>query len=57
MNHEIESKVKAYLSDEAKLYQDWYQGINPDKGEQYAIPVSVSQDLKELKKWFEKWFR
>jgi len=57
MDHETESKIKAYLSDEDKLYQDWYRGINP-VDEEYASPVSVDQeDLNKFKKWFEKWFR
>jgi hypothetical protein len=57
MNSDIESKIQSYLSDETQLYQDWYTGLNPDKGEQYATPVRVDPDSEKFKKLFEKWFR
>ena len=55
MDQKIESQVNEYLSDETKLYQDWYTGLFQE-GEQYATQVGVIPDFAEIKRLFEKWF-
>jgi hypothetical protein len=59
MASEIESQINEYLSDDTKLYQDWYTAVTQAKTEskQYTTQVGVIPDVDELKRLFEKWFR
>ena len=57
MDSKIESQIENYLSDEDKLYQDWYTGLfEKTEGEQYSTQVGVIPDFSEIKGLFEKWF-
>jgi hypothetical protein len=53
-----EQTIEEYLSNETKLYQDWYTGLfEKSEDAQYMTEVGVIPDLAELKKLFEKWFK
>jgi len=50
-------QIENYLSNEDKLYQDWYTGLFETSEEaQHTTEVGVIPDRDELKKLFEKWF-
>ena len=55
MTPEIETKINEYLSDEAKLYQDWYTGLIQTEEAQYTKEVRVKLKLPALKKMCEDW--
>ena len=55
MNPEIETKINEYLSDEAKLYQDWYTGLTQIEEAQYTKEVRVELKLPALKKMCDGW--
>jgi len=58
MNSKIESQIDNYLSDEEKLYQDWYTGLfEKTEDDQYKTEVGVIPNLTELNQLFEKWFK
>lgn len=51
-------QIEEYLSDETKLYQDWYTGLFEESEDaQYTTEVGVMPDLDKLKQFFEKWFK
>jgi hypothetical protein len=55
MNPEIEAQINDYLSDETKLYQEWYSGLRSTDKSQYTKQVSVIPPLAELKHLCESW--
>jgi hypothetical protein len=55
MTPETETKINEYLSDETKLYQDWYVGLTQTEEAQYTKEVGVIPALPELKKMCEGW--
>jgi S1-C subfamily serine protease len=55
MNQEQQSLIKAYLSDESKRYQDWYQGLNPQTGDPSTIPFASLPSMGAVKQRFQKW--
>jgi hypothetical protein len=52
MNQEIENQINAYLSDETKLYQDWYTTLAQTGA---TKQISTLPPLSELKQVFEQW--
>jgi hypothetical protein len=56
MNPNIESEIKHYLSDETKLYHDWYLGVTQVQTDGESLQVSVIPECDELKRLFEQWF-
>jgi len=40
MAQEQQALLKAYLADETKRYQDWYQGLNSVKGDTSTVKFS-----------------
>jgi hypothetical protein len=57
MTPEIETKINEYLSDETKLYQDWYTGLTQTKEGQYTKEVGVELKLPALKEMYEGWVK
>jgi hypothetical protein len=55
MAQEQQALIKAYLSDETKLYQDWYQGLNPVKGDPNTVPFASLPSTSIIKQIFQKW--
>ncbi|MEN8221033.1 MAG: hypothetical protein ABFS56_32715 [Pseudomonadota bacterium] len=55
MSPELETKINEYLSDETKLYQDWYTGLIQTEDSQYTKEVGVMPKLPELKEMCEGW--
>lgn len=55
MNNELASQINQYLSDETKLYQDWYTGLTQTEDSQYTKQVGVVPKLEELQKLFDGW--
>jgi hypothetical protein len=55
MNNELASQINQYLSDETKLYQDWYTGLTQTEDSQYTKQVGIIPDLSKLKKLCEDW--
>jgi len=55
MNQDQQALIKAYLSDETKLYQDWYQGLNPVKGDPSTVKFASLPSVDAVKQRFEKW--
>jgi hypothetical protein len=55
MNNELTSQINQYLSDETKLYQDWYTGLTQTEDSQYTKQVGIIPDLSKLKKLCEDW--
>jgi len=54
---EQQTLIEAYLSDETKLYQDWYQEISQAKHESYMVPYAISPpSLEEIKQRFKNYF-
>jgi len=50
-------QIDNYLSDEEKLYQDWYTGLfETSKDAQYTSEVGIIPNFDELKQFFEEWF-
>jgi hypothetical protein len=57
MVQEQQALIDAYLLDEAKLYQDWYQEISQAKHESYVVPYAISPpSLEEIKQRFKNYF-
>ncbi len=58
MGQEQQALIKAYLSDETKLYQDWYKEISQDKPDQYVIPYAIPKppSPEENKQRFKNYF-
>ncbi len=57
MEQEQQALIKAYLSDETKLYQDWYQEISQAKHDQYVDQYAISPpSLEEIKQRFKNYF-
>jgi hypothetical protein len=57
MDSKIELQINDYLSNEDKLYQDWYTGLfETSEDAQYTTEVGVIPDREQLKQLFEKWF-
>lgn len=52
MNQEIETQINDYLSDETKLYQDWYTALAQTGA---TKQISTLPPLSELKQVFEQW--
>ena len=50
-----EQAIKAYLSDETKRYQDWYQGLTPSGDPNTVQFSSGSSSIEGLKQRFQKW--
>ena len=55
MNQDQQALIKAYLSDETKLYQDWYQGLNPQTGDPSTVKFASLPSVDAVKQRFEKW--
>ena len=55
MNQDQQALIKVYLSDETKLYQDWYQGLNPVKGDPSTVKFASLPSVDAVKQRFEKW--
>jgi hypothetical protein len=57
MLQEQQALIKAYLSDETKLYQDWYKEISQAKHDQYVVPYAIpTPSLEENKPRFKNDF-
>ena len=56
MDQEQQALIKAYLSDESKLYQDCYQGFNPQTGDPSTVPFASLPSVGAVKQRFKKWF-
>jgi hypothetical protein len=56
MDQAQQALIKTYLSDEAKLYQDWFQGINPPSGDPTTIQYASVPSVAAMKARFDKWF-
>ncbi|MBE9562121.1 MAG: hypothetical protein IMF12_04575 [Proteobacteria bacterium] len=50
-------QIEIYLSDETKLYQDWYTGLTQTENSEYTKKVRVIPPLDELKKLYEDWIK
>ncbi len=57
MSLDLIQQIEEYLSDEAKLYQDWYLGISPPKTDSDTKFVAVKPSLESMKKRFDAWFK
>lgn len=57
MNTEQTALIETYLKDETKLYQDWYQSIQPKAADPDSIPFGMSDTLEELKQRFFAWWK
>ncbi|MCK5524907.1 MAG: hypothetical protein KAI83_17410 [Thiomargarita sp.] len=58
MDSKIKLQIENYLSDEDKLYQDWYTGLfEASEDASYTTEVGVIPNRDELKRLFEKWFK
>jgi hypothetical protein len=57
MTPEIKTKINEYLSDETKLYQDWYTGLTQTEEGQYTKEVGVELKLPALKEMYEGWVK
>ena len=57
MVQEIESKIKAYLSDETLLYHDWYKGLAQAEDEHTVLYATEEPSLEENKQRFHNYFR
>jgi len=55
MEQEQQALIKAYLTDETKLYQDWYQGLNPQTGDPTTIPFASLPSVGAVKQRFQNW--
>ena len=55
MDQEQQNLIKAYLSDETKRYQDWYQGLNPVQSDSNTIQFAKPPSLEAIKQRFQKW--
>jgi len=55
MDQEQEALIKAYLSDESKLYQDWYHGLNPQTPDPSTVPFASLPSVGAVKQRFQKW--
>jgi hypothetical protein len=54
---EKELQIEIYLSNEDKLYQDWYTGLfETSEDAPYTTEVGIIPEREELKRFFEKWF-
>lgn len=53
---EQERLISAYLKDEAKLYQDWYQTLSPE-ADSTMRQVAKMPSLAELKAMAQNWSR
>jgi hypothetical protein len=52
-----ELQIEIYLSDEDKLYQDWYTGLSEKtEKDQDMAEVAVIPNTDELKRLFDSWF-
>ena len=52
-------RIEVYLSDlsnEEKLFNDWYHGLNQPDTDPDIIPVSTLPPLWGIKKMFDEWF-
>ncbi|RKZ51810.1 MAG: hypothetical protein DRR16_07275 [Candidatus Parabeggiatoa sp. nov. 3] len=57
MDSKLELQIDNYLSDEDKLYQDWYTGLfETSEDAQYTTEVGIIPDRDKIKRFFEKWF-
>ncbi|MEK8017791.1 MAG: hypothetical protein VSS75_013040 [Candidatus Parabeggiatoa sp.] len=57
MDSKIELQIENYLSDEDKLYQDWYTGLfETSEDAQYTTEVGIIPERDKIKQFFEKWF-
>ena len=55
MDQEQQALLKAYLADETKRYQDWYQGLNSVKGDTSTVKFSSQLSVDDMKLRFQKW--
>ncbi|EDN70362.1 hypothetical protein BGP_3467 [Beggiatoa sp. PS] len=52
--NDAEKIIQLYLTDETKMYQDWFQALNPTDDD--TVPFAQFPKLETLKKRFQKWF-
>jgi len=58
MDSKIELQIESYLSNEDKLYQDWYTGLfEKTEKDEYMTEVGVIPETDELKRLFDNWFQ
>jgi len=56
MNNQ-QQQIAEYLSNEAKLYQDWYKAVTQmEDDDAYTIPRAKLPSLESLKEQFMNWF-
>ncbi len=55
MTQEQQALIKTYLSDETKLYQDWYQGLNPVQSDSSTIQFASQPSIESVKLRFQNW--
>jgi len=49
--------INLYLTDETKLYQDWYASIQPQPADPDTTPFGIKESLDELKQRFIQWLQ
>ena len=49
--------INLYLADETKLYQDWYESVQPQSADPDTTPFGIKESLDELKQRFIAWWR
>ncbi|OQW92090.1 MAG: hypothetical protein BWK78_02725 [Thiotrichaceae bacterium IS1] len=49
--------IAQYLTNETKLYQDWYASINPQANDPDTVQFSLGESVEELKKRFQIWWQ
>jgi len=55
MDQKTEEEIKAYLSDEEKLMNDWYRTLGQPNADPDVTPVG-SLPTENIEKIFEEWF-
>ena len=49
--------INLYLTDETKLYQDWYASIQPLPTDPDTTQFGINESLEELKQRFIRWWQ
>ncbi|HEC85855.1 MAG TPA: hypothetical protein ENI48_11525 [Thioploca sp.] len=56
MDQTQQALIETYLADETKLYQDLFQGLNPQTGDSSTIQFASLPSIAAIKLRFQKWF-
>ena len=59
MNQEqLKQQITTYLAEENKLYQDWWNELNPplEGVEQVSLKENIEEYQRRFSNWFQQWY-